>query len=132
MKCLMCFVCGCKYLFHIGYDKFGCEVSKGEINYRTSIAKILRLMLHRDGDDKYDEAWKFNLSCKRFKDHFGAAVNMDETLADGVWEWRRQVHRDADVDEAICNPEDVERTAACQHEDDTVCSHCRIPICNEC
>ena len=35
-------------------------------------------------------------------------------------------------EELICNPEDVEASANCTHDAETVCSKCHIPICNEC
>mgnify|MGYP000518008479 FL=1 len=70
------------------------------------------------------------MSVKRFKATFGEAVRSDPFLQEGGFEWKRRVvGRD---DEAFCCPEDVLRGAACQHDDETVCSKCRIPICNEC
>ena len=32
----------------------------------------------------------------------------------------------------LCCPEDVERSGTCEHDDESVCARCRIPICNEC
>ena len=31
-----------------------------------------------------------------------------------------------------CKPEDVERTPRRRHDDDTICSSCKLPVCNEC
>lgn len=32
----------------------------------------------------------------------------------------------------MCCPEDVLRSAKCQHDDDTICSKCHVPICSDC
>ena len=68
VKCLMCFVCGCKYLYHQGFDKLGKPVSKGDIEYHRNTGDVLRRLLHGDADDSMKTAWSFNLSRKRFKD----------------------------------------------------------------
>ena len=49
-------------------------------------------------------------------------------------EWNRRIkQKDGSFEEALCNTEDVKRSAACEHEaGDVICSHCSIPICNEC
>ena len=41
VKCLMCFVCGCKYLYHQGFDKLGKPVSKGDIEYHRNTGDVL-------------------------------------------------------------------------------------------
>jgi len=126
---LMCFVCGCKHIQHKGFDKFGLPQEKGTIAYRDhgAFQGVLRDML---SDDSYNDFWDYNLSVKRFKATFGEAVRSDSFLQDGEFEWKRTVAgRD---DEAFCCPEDVVQGAACQHDRVTVCSKCRIPVCNEC
>ena len=80
----------------------------------------------------YDRCWEQNLSWKRFLLNYGEAVDADEFLKDGCWEWRRKVRRGRIWDEVFCNPEDVVATDLCAHDATTVCSRCRIPICNEC
>ena len=40
--------------------------------------------------------------------------------------------RNGQDEELMCNPEDVLRSAQCKHDENTVCSKCRIPFCNEC
>ena len=74
------------------------------------------------------------MSAKRFKANFGEAVSTDPFLQDKIYEWRRKVLQRKDVvdNEALCCPEDVVRSAGCKHKEDTVCSNCHIPICNEC
>ena len=57
-----------------------------------------------------------------------------------AWEWRRlYLARDGGFWDLICCPEDVVRTAACNHENASgiderhiVCEHCLVPICQEC
>ena len=132
MKTLMCFICGCKHLYHIGYNKFGDRTSKGDIDYRRDVQKRLHKLLHGDEEHSLDRAWEFNLSRKRFKDHFGEAVNADVSFAQNTWEWRRKVRRDGQEQDIMCNPEDVVVTSACKHDENTVCCHCDIPICDEC
>ena len=129
MKVSMCFVCGCKHIQHKGFDKFGLPQEKGTIAYRDH-GEFEAVMQRILSDDSYREFWDYNLSVKRFKATFGEAVQSDPFLQEGGFEWKRRVFgRD---DEAFCCPEDVLRGAACQHDDETVCSKCRIPICNEC
>ena len=130
IKCLMCFICGCKHIYHHGFDKYGCPRSKGETDYRTDTSQHLRRVLVGTAED--DSSWSYNLSRKRFKRHFGDAVKTDEHFATETWEWNRNVIRDGKAQDLICNPEDVRRTAACKHDDNTVCTKCQIPICNEC
>jgi len=89
-------------------------------------------LLHGDEEQSYDRAWEFNLSQKRFKDHFGEAVRSDESFAENTWEWRRKVQREGQEEDIMCNPEDVLPTSMCSHDVNTVCSRCDIPICNEC
>ena len=123
----MCFICGGKHTHTKGFDKFSRPCQKGTIAYREGMFNRLHAILYAAS---HDESWKYNLSAKRFKATFGAAVQCDPFLQDSVYEWKRKVpERD---DEAICCPEDVTRSAACRHDDETVCSKCHIPICNEC
>ena len=127
----MCFVCGCKHIQHRGFDKFGLRQEKGTIAYRDhgDFEAVMKSIL---GDDSYRDFWDSNLSAKRFKATFGEAVQSDPFLQEDEFrfEWKRRVFgRD---DEAFCCPEDVLRGGACQHDDNTVCSKCRIPVCNEC
>ena len=132
VKCLMCFVCRCKHLFHYGYDKFGRDVSKGEIDYmqRGNDGDLFNLP-HGGQDGKaLDRAFEVNLSRKKFKSRYGAAVANDESFANDTWEWKRLTMRSGQLQEVMCNPEDVDPCS--RHDSRTVCSNCRIPICNEC
>ena len=109
VKCLMCFVCGCKHLFHYGYDKFGREVSKGDIDYmqRGEQGDLFNL-LHGGQDGKaLGRAFEVNLSRKKFKRRYGAAVANDESFANDTWEWKRLTVRSGQLQEVMCNPEDV-------------------------
>ena len=73
------------------------------------------------------------MSAKRYKDHFGEAVAADPGMAEGSFEWFRNVQRGPGVVERIlCCPEDVSRTSKCKHADSFVCADCDIPICNDC
>ena len=127
VEVLMCFICSCKHIHHKGFDKFGRSYDKGSIAYRRGVDSVLQDILC---GDSHTEAWTFNFSAKRFKATFGEAVQMDPHLQDNVFEWRRKVPERQD--EAICCPEDVVRSVTCQHDDDTICSNCHIPICSEC
>ena len=131
-KCLMCFVCGCKYLYHHGYNKFGEPVDKGDIDYHQDIDRVLSRLLHGDEKDSFGRAWEFNMSRKRFKDRFGEAVQTDDSFANDTWEWRRVTRRNGANEEVMCNPEDVLRSLQCRHDEHSVCSKCRIPFCREC
>ena len=124
VETLMCFICSCKHIHHTGFDKFGRSYPKGTISYHTDVKDMF-------SEKTNGESWTYNLSAKRFKDTFGNAVATDPFLQDDVFEWKRKV-LDKNNDEAICCPEDVEKSVKCRHDDDTVCSKCRIPICNEC
>ena len=126
---LICFVCGCKHLKIDGYDKFGRPVRKGTIDYRPDMHRTLKRMFE---DDDYEKSWRYNFSYKHFKNRFGEAVSSDPGLQDGVYEWRRNVRRGSATEEILCCPEDVKRGTSCRHDDQTVCSRCHIPICNEC
>ena len=126
---LICFICGCKHVCCEGFDKFGATAHKGTIRFRTNTQGILQSILG-EGKDKFLRM--HNLSSKRFKDHFGDAVKTDPFLQQGLFEWQRSVHGSKTGDEAFCCPEDVARSASCKHDDHTVCSKCKIPICDEC
>ena len=132
IKCLMCFVCGCKHLYHRGFNKFGDSVDKGEINYHDDSDHVLELLLHGGKRDLMKNAWTFNMSRKRFKTHFGDAVCTDASFAKETWEWKRRTNRNGEIEEVMCNPEDVMRSMSCKHDENTVCSKCRIPFCNQC
>ena len=126
---LICFVCGCKHLKIDGYDKFGKPVRKGTIDFRPDMHRTLKRMFE---DEDYEKSWRYNFSYKHFKNRFGEAVSSDPGLQDGVYEWRRNVRRGSATEEILCCPEDVKRGKSCRHDDQTVCSRCHIPICNEC
>lgn len=132
IKCLMCFVCGCKYLYHQGFNKFGDPINKGDIDYHEDIDRVLSRLLHGDKKHSLQQAFSFNLSRKRFKDRFGEAVRTDDSFANDTWEWKRITHHNGEDEEVMCNPEDVLRSTLCLHDDHIVCSKCRIPFCNEC
>ncbi len=72
------------------------------------------------------------MSRKRCLNCFGEAVCSDESFARDTWEWKRRVQRDGNWQEVMCNPEDVRPSPLCAHDANTVCSSCRIPICNDC
>ena len=122
IKVLMCFVCACKEISHLGYDKFGKPVNKGNIcyrrqgsnkngDYRTTIRNILGIDTR--GDDEAEEDWAANLSAKKFKNEFGQAVAREPGMQDGCstfWEWHRNVRLyNRSVQQIICCPEDVIR-----------------------
>ena len=48
-KVLMCFICGCKHIYHHGFDKFGKPQSKGTIDYRTNSMGYLADVLIGNG-----------------------------------------------------------------------------------
>ena len=126
-KALMCFICGCKHLYQYGYDKFGDRQSKGTIDYRNNTSMELFGILHGNGADK--PWWQRNMSFATFEELYGDAVTADEHLHDRASPWRRQVY--GTDHELLCNPEDVD-ISDCQHDDQYVCTSCRIPICDEC
>ena len=148
IKVLMCFVCACKEISYLGYDKFGKPVNKGNIcyrrpgsnedsdsDYRNKIRKILGIDTRGDGEA--EEAWAVNLSAKKFKNEFGQAVARDPCMQDGCstyWEWHRNVRSfNRSVQQIICCPEDVIRDERkCNHDHTFVCEDCAIPICDEC
>jgi hypothetical protein len=132
IKSLMCFICGCKHCYHMGYDKFGKSHSKGLIKYRSDSDMRWHAVLHGAARGEVRDAWKYNLSYKRFKTRFGSAVAMDPNLQEDSWEWRRRVFGRDPEHILLCNPEDVVRGKNCKHDNITVCQYCKIPICNEC
>ena len=133
VKTLMCFICGGKHIYHLGFDKFGASCEKGEISYQ-SLNKQLTAMFHgnKKNPSEFGQTWKYNLSGKRFRTTFGDAVASDPGLAPDCWEWRRNVRRDGIVEDILCNPEDVQPSRFCRHNNHTVCSKCKIPICHDC
>lgn len=126
---LICFICNCKHVRHIGFDKFGKQVSRGTIDYRNQFGDVLHRLFN---DTEYDDLWQYNLSWKRFKNRFGVAVASDPGLQENVIEWRRQVVRNGKREEALCCPEDVFPSKYCKHSDEVICSKCFVPICQEC
>ena len=69
------------------------------------------------------------MSFATFEELYGDAAKADEHLHDRASPWRRQVY--GTDHELLCNPEDVD-ISDCQHDDQYVCTSCRIPICDEC
>ena len=67
----MCSLCSCKHIRHQGFDKFGCPVRKGTIDYRGGTLVLHKMLTNSN----YDNFWKYNLSYKHFKDRFGEAVS---------------------------------------------------------
>ena len=126
---LMCFICGCKHVCHSGFGKFGEPRRKGNIEYRCDQKDLLRRFVLHSTNGKF---WDGNLSYKKFKGKFGEAVQSDPQLQKNEFEWRRKVLRNSGTEEALCCPEDVEKSAMCAHDDTIVCTNCRIPVCNEC
>ena len=129
VKTLMCYVCSCKKMCHEGFGKFGARQQKGDISYRDD-EKLLRdkLLTHKDKSP----AWQHNCSLKRFKTQFGDAVRTDPHMNENSYEWKRKVNDHGEVAEAMCCPEDVQKSPQCTHDDTFVCCKCRIPVCNEC
>ena len=107
VKTLMCFICGCKHCYHIGFDKFGDSYSKGLIDYRSHRDVRLHAILHGAAQGDAKDAWEYNLSYKRFKNVFGAALQTDPDLNDTSWEWRRKVNDGGKHEVLICNPQDL-------------------------
>ena len=95
-------------------------------------SKLLRDILCGDSNTASKKAWEVNLSAKRFKDQFGDAVATDPGMQEGCFEWIRKVKRASGVDRVLCCPEDVLRSSRCKHDDETVCEHCEVPMCNDC
>ena len=126
---LLCFICGCKHIPHNGYIRFGKPIRKGNIDFRSDQNQLLEYLFAAGADHSI---WNENLSYKHYRDHFGEAVASDPHLQAGVFEWKRKVLRNGVWEEAICCPEDVARTPLCTHDEDSVCSKCNIPICNDC
>ena len=127
VKVLICFICGCKHLFHEGVNKFGRPSLKGTIAIRRHRSALQQLLTGADTD-----VWRYNLCAKFYKDRFGQATAAAPDLQDGCMEWRRKVRCSETTEEVLCCQEDVTRTRFCKHGDDYVCSRCDIPICNEC
>ena len=48
-KALMCFICGCKHIYHYGYDKFGDRQRKATIDYRNNANMHLANILIGNG-----------------------------------------------------------------------------------
>ena len=122
---LMCFICGCKHLRHNGYDKFGKKIRKGNIDFRPDQRMLLEHLFASGSDNT---AWNYNLSYKRFKDHFGEAVVMDPHLQADVFEWKRKVVRDGQWEEAICCPEDFHPCARCEKKTDSCAPSATFPF----
>jgi len=131
IKTLMCFICNAKHVFYHGIDKFGYEYNAGRIDMRTNVNDALQNILC--GGPESEESFTHNLSYKAYKTHYGEACRSDAQFQrEDVWEWKRSVLRGNGPEEILCNPEDVEATSSCEHDSTTVCSRCRIPICNAC
>ena len=62
----------------------------------------------------------------------GDAVRTDLGMREDSFEWKRKIEDHGITEEAMCNPEDVEKSSQCTHDDTFVCCKCRIPVCNEC
>ena len=95
---LMCFICSCKHVCHSGFDTFGRPYQKGSISYRSDVGGLLRASLSSSSHI----AWNYNLPMKRFRSHFGDAVQMDPYLE--TYEWKRWVGREDSVAEVLCCP----------------------------
>ena len=126
---LMCYVCGCKKMCHEGFGKLGAPLQKGDISYRCDEKRLREKLLKHAGEST---SWKHNSSHKRFKAQHGDAVRTDRGMQEDSYEWKRKVEDHGSIDEALCCPEDVERSPHCTHDDTFVCAKCRIPVCNEC
>ena len=120
---LICFMCNCKHLAHIGCNKFGEPQRKGRISMRTKMASKLQ---------EQKTSWSYNSSYKRFRNTFGDAVSTDPHLQEGSWEWKRRLQGRDENSDMLCSPEDVRRSATCRHPDTEICNSCQIPLCNEC
>ena len=113
---LMCCLCACKKLSYSGYDKFGGRMQKGDICYRRNKVGLLKV-IRGDTGGTAKKAWDYNLSAKRYKDHFGEAVAADPGMSDSSHEWFRNVVRGKRVDRVLCCPEDIARTSRCRHDE---------------
>ena len=64
----------------------------------------------------------------------------DDEAFEEAWEWRRlYLAADGGFWDLLCCPEDVVRTANCNHRNNSgvhprhiVCKHCLVPVCDEC
>ena len=125
---LLCFVCACKHVRHLGYNRYG---EKGSIAYHYNL-DVLRCLLHGTGGDDLEAAFEYNLSYTFFKKRkFHEAVHTDPFLCEKSFEWSRSVCRKQAKELILCCPEDVEKRTECRHDDESVCWRCNIPICNE-
>ncbi len=48
------------------------------------------------------------------------------------WEWKLQFPAGGRGCEILCCPEDVQLSARCKHNTNTLCPHCEIPLCKTC
>ncbi len=105
---LLCFVCACKHVRHLGYNLYGEPTEKGSIGYHYNLP-LLRSLLHGLGGDDMDTAFKYNLSYAFFKKRkFHEAIQTDPFLCEKSCEWSRTVCR-KDVQELIqCCAKDVD------------------------
>lgn len=130
-KTLICFICGCKHVYHHGFDKPGSPYQKGDIEYRTSLDVALHHVLCGSGEK--NTPIPGNLSKRRLDVAFGSAVVADSLLSKSdCWEWKRNVKLGCRDTEVLRDPEDVLRCDICKAVPDRVCSDCKIPICSEC
>ena len=80
VQVLMCFMCACMELSINGYNKFGQGMQKGNICFRTDMKKAVLQIIAGDSDEAAEESWKYNMSAKHYKDHFGQAVASDPDM----------------------------------------------------
>jgi len=129
---LVCFVCACKKIQHRGFDMFGRSRELGKISYCVD-SRLLAALLHGADETTFDVAFQYNLSYEYYKKRkFHEAVMSDPFLQQNSTEWTRATYRNQVREVMLCCPEDVHPSPGCQHADDTVCSGCQIPLCNEC
>ena len=61
------------------------------------------------------------------------SLTRESQLREDCWEWRRKLQYSNGMEVTVlCCPQDVQRSAACTHGEDTVCGQCAVPVCKKC
>ena len=107
---------------------FGVRSQKATIDGRTDVRGILQRIL---GETKEKFLWTHNLSSKRFKDHFGKAVESDPFLQQGLCEWHQNVANNKDGDQAFCCLEDVSDSEEAKKNYSHLCFYNKTKCCRD-
>ena len=100
---------------------------------KTSPSAVLEALLHGAGKVDQETAFNYNLSYAFFKKRkLHEAVQTDPFLCGKSSEWCRTVSRKNASEMLLCCPEDVMKSNHCRHNETSLCSKCKIPICDEC